>query len=97
MNVVTRKRLRAFWEKHPDSKEPLNAWHKVARSATWKNAAEVVTALPGVSVLNDNRFVFNIKGNDYRLVVKISFRFKTVFVRFVGTHPEYDNIDANTV
>ena len=97
MNVVALKRLQACWREHPAAKKPMTIFYKIARKAKWSNAAEVVNAFANVSVLNDNRFVFNIKGNDFRIVAKIHFKTKTLFVRFAGSHAEYDLIDANKV
>lgn len=97
MNVVTRRALQAFWTAHRDAKKPLSVWHRLVRAARWTRATDVTEAFPNVSVLSNNRFAFNIKGNDYGLIVKIHFKTKTVFVRFVGTHVEYDDIDANEV
>lgn len=97
VNVVTLKRLQACWTKHASAKKAMKIWYKLTRKSKWTNAAEVVAAFPNVSVLNDNRFVFNIKGNEFRIVVKIHFKTKTLFVRFAGSHVEYDLIDANKV
>lgn len=97
MRVITRRRLAEFWSDHPDAQEALTAWYRIAKAATWGNAAEVQAALSKVSVLNNNRFVFNIRGNNYRLVVKVNYRRSIVYVRFVGTHEDYDEIDANLV
>ena len=97
MRVITKRRLAEFWDEHPDAEEALTIWYRLARAARWKNAADVQVALSNVSVLNDNRFVFNVRGNKYRLIAKINFRRAIVFVRFVGTHEEYDHIDAGSV
>lgn len=97
VNVIALKTLRVFWEKHPDAVEPLQAWHDGVRAEDWGSAADAVRQFPNVSVLNDRRLVFNIGGNKYRLVVKVHFKTKTVFVRFIGTHADYDRIDANKV
>ena len=97
VNVVSLKRLQACWLLHASAKKPMKIWYRLARKASWSDAAEVVEALTNVSVLNDNRFVFNIKGNDFRIVAKIHFKTRTLFVRFAGSHTEYDQIDANKV
>lgn len=95
--MIALRTLRRFWAAHPDAVEPLQAWHDGVRAEEWATAADAVSQFPNVSVLNDRRLVFNIGGNKYRLVVKVHYKTKTVFVRFVGTHADYDRIDANTV
>ncbi|NLE94339.1 MAG: type II toxin-antitoxin system HigB family toxin [Dehalococcoidia bacterium] len=97
MHVIARPRLIAFWEKHPDSAGPLQAWFAEARVATWTCSADVKERYSTASILNSERVVFNIGGNKYRLVVRINYASGTVFVRFVGTHKEYDSIDAEAV
>ncbi len=82
---------------HASAKKPMTVWFKLVKASKWKNAADVVAAFPHVSVLNRNRFVFNVKGNDFRIVAKVHFKTKTLFVRFAGSHVEYDLIDANKV
>jgi mRNA interferase HigB len=81
----------------PAAKGPLEAWHAEARSATWVTPAEVKAQYGTASVLKDGRVVFNIGGNKYRLVVWINYAFFTIYIRFVGTHSEYDEIDAQTI
>ena len=97
MRVITRRRLADFWADHPDAQAALTAWYRIAKASTWKNAPEVQAAQSNVSVLNNNRFVFNIRGNNYRLVAKVNFKRSIVYVRFVGTHEDYDEIDANVI
>lgn len=97
VRVISKKILRSFWEKHADCEQQLKSWHKEAIKATWKNPAEIKVEYPSVSVLNNNRIVFNIKGNNYRLIVKINFDYETIWIRFVGTHAEYDKIDATSI
>ncbi len=91
------KTLRTFWEKYPDSRSQLEAWYHDARRASWKTPAEIKEIYRNVSIIGNNRAVFNIKGNKYRLVVAIQYRFGIVYVRFVGTHEEYDKIDSETI
>ena len=91
------KTLKAFVEKHPDAKGPLDAWYEMATLASWKKPIDVKSDDGSASIIADNRVVFNIKGNDYRLVVKIHYNTGFVYVRFVGTHAEYDKIDAETI
>ena len=97
MRIIARKRLRQFWEKHPDAREPLLAWFHDARHAAWISPADLKRIYRNASVIANNRVVFNIKGNDYRLVVAIRYDYGILYVRFVGTHQEYDRIDATTI
>jgi mRNA interferase HigB len=101
MRVIARKTLRDFWERGPqfaDSKGPLEAWFAEAVAAQWRTPMEVKDQFKNASILKSGRVVFNIGGNKYRLVVAIHYRAEPgiVFVRFIGTHAEYDEIDAET-
>jgi mRNA interferase HigB len=89
--------LRDFWENHADCEQQLKSWFREAQKAEWKNPNDIKTAYPSASILNENRVVFNIKGNNYRLIVKISYDYEMVWIRFIGTHGEYDKINANTI
>jgi mRNA interferase HigB len=95
VNVISRKRLVAFWRSHPDARGPLSAWFSEFRKAKWTSTSEIRSRYPSASFLGKDRVVFNIGGNKYRLVVR--YRPPIVFIRFVGTHAEYDRIDASTV
>jgi len=86
-----------FWRKHPDSKSYLETWYETAKRAHWKNPNEIKSFYTTVSILKNSRVVFNIKGNDYRLVAKINYLKSWMFIRFIGNHEEYDKIDANTI
>lgn len=97
MWVVKRKTLQEFWERYPDAERSLDAWHKDAEKANWDSPARVKQHYPTASIIANDRVVFNIKGNTYRLVVHIRYRYHMVFVRFIGTHAEYDRIDAEEV
>ncbi len=97
MRVISKKKLREFWEHHSDSRESLEAWYREAEDATWASPQAIKDRYRHASVLPDNRVVFNIKGNSYRLVVKVLYDFQTVYIRFVGTHAEYDKIDATEI
>jgi mRNA interferase HigB len=97
MRVIARKTLREFWNNHSDSESALKAWFWEAQNSRWKSPSEIKKKYPHASILPDNRVVFNIKGNTYRLVVKINYDYGQVFIRFLGTHAEYDKIDATTI
>lgn len=97
MRVVTPKRLRDYSEKHPSSKIPLLTWYEVVKKAEWRNLSDIRNDFNSVDYVGNNRYVFNIKGNDYRLVVIIIFISQKVYVRFIGTHKAYDKIDVKTI
>lgn len=97
MRVIAKKMLRMFWESHPDVEEPLLAWYREVEREDWDTPAKVKAKYRNASIVGGNRVVFNIKGNDYRLVVKINYSYRVVYVRFVGTHTEYDSIDVEQV
>lgn len=97
MRVVTRRTLKEFWGKHPDAKQPLDAWYHDARRETWKTPNDIKSRYNNVSIIANNRVVFNIKGNSYRLIIVIHYDTGIVYIRFVGTHQQYDRIDARTV
>jgi mRNA interferase HigB len=97
VRVISRRPLRDFWERHSDAEEPLLAWYREADAADWHSPAAVKARYPNASILRDNRIAFNIKGNSHRVVVKINYPYRIVYVRFVGTHSEYETIDAEEV
>ena len=97
MRVIAKKTLREFWERHLDSEQQLKAWHAEAEDATWRAPADVKAKYGTASILKDCRVVFNICGNKYRLIVKINYDYQVLYVRFVGTHEEYDEIEAETI
>lgn len=97
MRIISRKALRDFWEQHPDAKEPLQAWYREVEQEDWDTPAKVKAKYGNASIVGNNRVVFNIKGNTYRLVVEINYHRRIVFVRFVGTHAEYDEVDVEEV
>jgi mRNA interferase HigB len=98
MQVISKKRLRDFWEVHNQAERPLKAWYAAVSKAKWTGPADVKTQFgASVDFLSDNRIVFDIAGNKYRIVVHVAYRFKRVLIKFVGTHKEYDDIDAETV
>jgi mRNA interferase HigB len=97
VRTIAKKALREFWRAHADSEQPLKAWHKEVEKAKWDSPNDLKLLYPSASILQDNRVVFNIKGNNYRLIVKINFDFQICWIRFIGTHAEYDKINANTI
>lgn len=97
MRVIAKKILREFWEKHNDSEQQLKTWYKEALKATWINPTEIKSEYPKESILKAGRVVFNIYGNKYRLVVDINYERQWLFIRFIGTHTDYDKIDANKI
>ncbi len=97
MRIIAKKTLRAFWELHPEAEQPLLAWFREVEKEDWDTPAKIKAQYGTASILGDRRVVFNIKGNDFRLVVKINYPHRVVYVRFVGTHAEYDDIDAEEV
>jgi mRNA interferase HigB len=97
MRLVAIGTLRRFWTKHSDSKEQLLAWYKVVKSSDWKSPNEVKRQFRSASIIGGNRVVFNIAGNKYRLIVKIHYNTGVVFVRFIGTHKQYDAVNAEEV
>ena len=97
MRVIAKKILRDFWEEHSDCEQQLKSWFRETSKAEWTNTKKKKSEYPSASILNDNRVVFNIKGNKYRLIVKINFEYEMVWIRFIGTHKEYDAINATTI
>lgn len=97
MRIISRRRLVEFWEVHPDAEQPLRAWYTEAKKASWNSPAEIKEIYRSVSILSNNRVVFNIKGNTYRLIVVVEYSQGKMFIRFVGTHAEYDRIDATSI
>jgi len=97
MNVLSRATLEKHWTKHPESKDQLLTWYKIARAKKWKNLNEVLETFPKASILKNNRVKFKIKGNDFRLIVRFNCEGQRCLIKWVGTHAEYNKIDANTV
>ncbi|MGB7400925.1 type II toxin-antitoxin system HigB family toxin [Castellaniella sp.] len=97
MRVIAVSTLRQFWEIHPPSEQPLKAWFDEATQAMWAQPADIKAQYRSASVLKNRRVVFNIKGNDYRLIVAIAYKLGIVYIKFIGTHAECDKIDAETV
>ena len=97
MRVIAKRTLREYWEKHPECEQPLLSWYKVTFKAQWKNFNELKQQFGTCKVVGNDRIVFKIKGNQYRLIVKKSCDNQLVWIRFIGTHEEYDLIDAKTI
>ncbi len=97
MRVIAIKKLKEFWLKHPDAEQPLRAWYSEATNSDWKKPADITALYRTASILSNSRIIFNIKGNDYRLITAINYNYKVVYIRFIGTHKEYDRINAEEI
>ena len=100
MRIIALSTLKAFWEENPeyaDAKDPTLAWYRHALKADWATPIDVKRDFGNASILRDGKAVFNVSGNKYRLVVWINYAYKVVYVRFIGTHAQYDKIDAQTI
>lgn len=97
MRIISKKPLREFWDDHADAKTALQAWYEDAERAQWRTPSDIKRSYRNASIVGDNRVIFNIKGNDYRLVVKVHYDRGYVYIRFLGTHREYDSIDAERI
>jgi mRNA interferase HigB len=97
MRVISRKTLKDFWEEHADAEQPLKAWFHETKAARWKAFTDIKARYRSADTLPGNRVVFNIRGNTYRLIVRIHYNTGIVFIRFLGTHAEYDKIHATTI
>lgn len=95
--IFAKRTLREFWEKHTDSEQYLKTWYETAMNSNWKTPNDVKKSYANASILKSERIVFNIKGNSYRLIVKFNFEKQWIFIRFIGTHSEYDKINADTI
>jgi mRNA interferase HigB len=97
MRVIAKKILREFWEKQTDSEQQLKTWFKETLKAVWTSPNDIKSEYPKASILKNGRVVFNICGNKYRLIVQINYLRQWVFIRFIGTHRDYDRIDAEKI
>jgi len=99
MRIISRKTLRDFWEqpRFTDSEQPLKAWFDEVKKADWKTPNDVKWQYRNASFIGKNRIIFNIHGNKYRLIVMVNYKFSIVYIRFVGTHEQYDKINAAEV
>jgi len=97
VRIISIASLKPFWETHNQAEQALKAWIDEVKKAQWKTPQDIKDKYRSADFLSNNRVVFNIKGNDYRLIVAVAYRFQAVYIKFVGTHAEYDKIDADTV
>jgi mRNA interferase HigB len=97
MRIIAKKTLRDFWEIHTDCEEQLKTWYHETERANWQTPKDIKIDYASASFLKNNRVTFNIKGNHYRLIVRINYDYGVLWIRFIGTHAEYDRIDANNI
>lgn len=97
MRIISKGTLRDYWQGHAETEQPLKSWYQLAKNANWGTPQDVKNTFVAASIIADNRVVFDIHGNDYRLIVKFNYAYKIGYVRFIGTHKEYDKVDATTV
>lgn len=99
MRIIAFKTLREFYgnKAFADAEVPLRAWYHETKNVNWRNSNELKQQFKNASIIGDGRVVFNIKGNDYRLVVAIDYEFQAIFIKFIGTHEQYNKIDAKTI
>lgn len=97
MRIISRRTLREFWVKYPDAEQSLRAWYANAKQANWQTPTDIKRDYRNASFIANNRVVFNIKGNQYRLIVAVKYEYSIVYIRFVGTHQAYDKVDASTI
>ena len=97
MRIISRKKLRDFWQQHPDARSSLEAWYADVKHADWRTPNDIRNTYRNASLVANNRVVFNIKGNKYRLVIAVQYHYGIVYIRFIGSHPEYDQVDVATI
>ena len=97
MRIIARSTLQKFWEAYPDAEQSLKAWFDEASRAEWDSPANIKSTYRNASIIANNRVFVNIKGNDYRLIVHVRYDIRIIFIRFLGTHKEYDNVDATSI
>lgn len=93
MRVIALRTLREFWEREPNAKIGLEIWYARITARYWANPNEIIAAFPSADIVGNNRIIFNIRGNEYRLIVKFEYEIQHCYIRFIGTHKEYDKID----
>lgn len=97
MRILKRGTIRDFWEAHPDAEQALKSWYREADRSDWGTPHDVKAAYGNASIIGNSRIVFNIAGNKYRLIVKFNYAYRVGYIRFIGTHTEYDDIDAESI
>ena len=97
MRVIAKKTIKNFWINYSDCEQQLKTWYQEATDSNWKSPADIKRLYPTASIFADNRVVFNIKGNTYRIVVRINYDYSIIWIRFIGTHAQYDKIDATQI
>ena len=97
MRIIALRTLKQFWKKHPNAEHPLRQWYDDARRADWKTPQAIKALYATASIVSSDRVVFNIKGNSYRLVVRINYHYRVMYIRFIGTHAEYDQINVKEI
>ncbi len=97
VRIIKRATLRNYWQRNPDAAEPLKSWYREVKAADWKTPHDAKALFGNASVVGDKRIVFNIAGNKYRLVVKFNYPYRVAYIRFIGTHAEYDEIDVEEI
>ena len=98
MQVIAKRTLKLFWQIHPQAEVPLRTWHAIADKAEWVSPTDIKAQFGNsVDFIGDNRVIFDIGGNKYRLIVHVAYRYRRILIKFIGTHAEYDRIDPETV
>ena len=94
MRIIARSTLKLFWEKYSDSEQPLKTWYEIVKTALWNKPNDIKKTFRSADIIPNDRVVFNIKGNKYRLIVKVKYDFKVIYIRFIGKHSEYNKVDV---
>jgi mRNA interferase HigB len=97
MQIIAKRTLRVFWEQHPQAEAPLRLWYTRVSAVTWSGPSDIRDQFGSADFVADNRVIFNVAGNNYRVVVRVSYAYRRVLIKFVGTHKQYDQINAETV
>jgi len=97
VRIIAKKYLVQFWKLHQEAEQPLKSWYDEAVKAAWQSPQDIKVQYRNASFIANNRVIFNIKGNKYRLIVAIAYRFGALYIKFIGTHAEYDKVNAKTV
>jgi mRNA interferase HigB len=97
MRIIAKRILKEFWKRYPDAEGPLKSWYYSVKAANWNHPSEALVEFPSVRNIGVTRLIFNIKGNKYRLIVRVNYAHQIMLIRFIGTHAEYDRIDAKTI